>query len=189
MANLLIYAFTGSTLNPTTTASGLTGSAATNGSLTSIDQFNDGWASDPELVACPPASTTTAALAVTNNSYWYFTATPNSGEKISLATLTLKAGRGGSSTPRGLKIRSSIDSYAADLYSHTIDTAIPTWSAISIDLSGAGFQNLTAAITFRFYVWCPTNSNSLDSDDITLTGAVADAAVAVPPNFLPFFWA
>jgi len=191
MANLLIYTFTGNTLNPTTTAEGLTGSAQTDSG--SLDNFATGtgndWVSEPTIQAKPPTGVTTAALAVTNNSYWYFTATPNAGKVLGLAALNLNAGRGGSSVPRGLKIRSSIDSYAGDLYSANLATYGPTWTAISIDLSGVSFQGLTAAITFRFYVWAPTNSNTVDADDIILTGAVADAVAAVSPNFLPFFWA
>jgi hypothetical protein len=190
MANLLIYAFTAGTANPTTTAAGLSGGACTNGSLYSFTANGDeGFASKPNIVAAPPASTTTAALAVTNNSYWYFTATPDAGKKLNFATLTLNAARGGSSTPRGIKIRSSVDSYVADLFSAALLTAPSTWTAINIDLTGASFQGLTAAITFRFYIWAPTTSNTVDADDITLTGTVADAAATVSPNFIPFFWA
>ncbi len=175
MATLLQYLFTSGSAGPQTQAAGITGGNVTNGSLSYFDtNGDDGWASKPVVTANPPASTTTAALSVTKNSYFYLTATPSAGKKISLAALTLNAGRGGSSTPRGIKVRSSIDSYAADLYSAALATATPTWTAINIDLTGAAFQNLTAAITFRFYVWAPTSSNSVDSDAITLTGTVAD---------------
>jgi len=172
MATLLKYAFTGSTLAPTTEVDGLSGSNVANGSLSSFGAGNDGWGSDPVVSCNPPSSTTTAALSVTKNSYFYITITPDSGKKINLSALTLNAGRGGSSTPRGIKIRSSKDSYAVDLYSADLGTAVPTWTAINIDLSGASFQGLTAAITFRFYIWAPTSSNAVDADDITFTGEV-----------------
>jgi len=173
MATLLQYAFTAGTDAATTTASGLSGSVVTNVGCSYFDHNgDDGWASAPVLICNPATDAISAATAVSTGSYWYFTATADAGQFLNLATLTLNAGRGGASTPRGIKVRSSIDSYAADLYSADLDTATPTWTAVNIDLSGAAFQVLSA-ITFRIYIWAPTTSNSVDEDDITLTGTVA----------------
>jgi hypothetical protein len=174
MANLLIYTFDGNTPEPTTVASGIWGSRISTTSLYFLSfSTGDGWASEPTAIALPPNGTTTAALSLTNDSFFWLIAAPVSGKKLNLATLTFNAGRGGASTPRGIKVRSSIDAYASDLYSADLTNVAPTWANISIDLSGAGFQGLISPITFRFYVWCPTNANSVDADDITLTGTVA----------------
>lgn len=189
MANLLIYAFTGNTMNPTTTASGLSGSAIGFGAGGSHEANSAGFTSDPVLYMTPPLNSETAAKAITANCYYLLTATPDAGKKISLSALNFNAARGGAATPRGVCVRSSIDAYAANLYSADCATAVPTWGAIAIDLTGASFQNLTAAITFRIYCYA-ASGKVVCSDDITLTGAVADAAAAtVKPNFIPFFWA
>jgi hypothetical protein len=175
MANLLIYAFTAGTPEPTTVASGVWGSriATLSGNLTWISfGTGEGFASEPTIIALPMTVNTTAALALSNGGYFWLTAAPISGKKLNLTALTLNASRGGASTPRGIKVRSSIDSYANDLYSADLTTTAPTWTNISIDLTGASYQGLTEPITFRFYIWAPTNANSVDADDITLTGTV-----------------
>jgi len=176
MASIVKYSITGSSLAPTTQASGVTGSSIANGSLSSFGAGNDGWASDPVVSCNPPNSTTTASLSVTKNSYCYITITPDSGKKISFSKIILNAGRGGSSTPRGLKIRSSVDSYAADLYSAELATYVPNWTQVQASL-GLDFQAITSPITFRFYVWAPSSSYAVDMDDIDFTGDVADLSV------------
>jgi hypothetical protein len=172
VAVLLQYTFTGSAETPTTQAGGVTGGAVTNGSLSTFGDWSPGFASDPVMTGQPPASTTDKATAIANNSYWYFTVTPSAGKVLNLTSLTLNAARGGASTPRGYAIRSSLDSYAADLSTADLATQLATWTNISVDLSGAGYQGLASAFTIRFYIYAPTSGNSVEADDITLNGSV-----------------
>lgn len=185
MATLLEYLFTGSTAGPTTQAAGVTGGNVTNGSLSTFSiSTGDGWASVPVVSGNGASSATTAAKAVTYNSYFYWSVTPDAGKTLNLTLLHFHAGRGGTTTPRGIKVRSSLDSYAGDLYSATVDTATPTWSDISIDLSGAGYQGLSSAFTFRFYIWTPTTSNAVDVDEIRLEGTISSASALSGKNGL-----
>jgi hypothetical protein len=173
MSVLLQYNFT-SSLSPSTVVSGVSGSDITNGSLTTMATTSLGYSSDPVLQLAPTGSGVDAASAISSNSYFFFTITPNGGKKISLTTLTWNGARGNVSTPRGWAVRSSIDSYSSSLGAADYTAQRTTFEAISIDLSGAAFQNVTSPITFRIYVYCPASSNTVETDDITLNGAVAN---------------
>jgi hypothetical protein len=170
MAVLLQYAFANA--NPSTTAAGLTGSAYTNGSLFYFakDAVDPTWEHGP-------AASTNIAQAVTNNSYCYFTATPDGGKKLDLASLTFICGKGGASV-RGYGIRSSVDAYGSDLQTADVTAVWSSYDSISLDLSGASFQGLTSAITFRLYFYSPDTGSHLWTDNLTLNGTVGDAAPA-----------
>jgi len=116
----------------------------------------------------PQGNATSAANAVTNGVFFSFTVTPNAS--MSLTDLQFDAARGGSGTPRGYDVRSSVDNYATDLSTADLATIRPTYTHVSIDLTGAAYQNLTTATTFRFYVYAPATGNSVDFDNIVLNG-------------------
>jgi len=116
----------------------------------------------------PQANATSAALAVTNGVYFSFTATPNAA--MSLTDLQFDAARGGGGTPRGYDIRSSVDNFATDLSTADLATVRPVYTHVTVDLSGAAFQNLTAPVTFRFYVYSPAAGSSVDFDNVVLSG-------------------
>ena len=172
------YSFTGGSPNPTATASGIAASAITNGSLaTFIPDADNGYATAPVIQVNPPNGSTNAAAAVTNDSYFEFTVTPDT--TLNLAELTFNAGRGGAGTPRGWALRSSVDGFAANIASQDVSTVRPNFSTYSADLSGAEFQNVATPITFRVYIYTPNSGNSIEFDDITLTGLdVANADTA-----------
>ena len=134
-----------------------------------------GYAAEPVLQYKTGTTSTSLAAAITNNQYNGFTVTPDSGKKMSFTTLTFNIARGGTST-RGYGIYSSVDSYASSLGNANVTTNRPTWTAVSIDLSAAGFQNVTSAITFRFYLYSSSNTSTLELDDIILNGTVADVS-------------
>ncbi len=184
MAILLAYAHTGGVLTPTTTASGVGGSTAINGSLSSFATGSGlGYATEPVVIANPTSGATSATLAVTNSSNFSFAITPNAGNSISLTTLTFNIARGGAATPRGYDVRSSADGYATTLGTAAVATTRPNWTAVSIDLSGASFQSTTSTITFRIYIYAPSTVNSLDIDDIVLNGTVASSGTVEQEGF------
>lgn len=167
------YTMTGDSLNTTTNATGIAGSILAKSSLGTFEANSLGYTTDPEIRVIPPASTTTATLAVTNNAYFSFTVTPTNKE-MDFSTLTFNIARGGAATPRGWALRSSLDSYTNTIDTGVLYTARPTWTEESVDLTGASFQNLTTAVTFRIYFYTPSTSYSIEIDDITLNGTVSD---------------
>lgn len=169
------YSVTGDSFNTTTNAVGVAGSTLTNASLGTFETRSFSYSTDPEIKVIPPVSTTTASLAVANNSYFSFTVTPTLKE-MDFSSLTFKVARGGSSTPRGWVVRSSIDSYTNNIDSGDVPTVRPTWTDESVSLSGASYQNITAAVTFRIYIYAPSTGYSLEIDEITLNGTVSDVS-------------
>jgi hypothetical protein len=172
---LLAYTFV-TNYSPTTTAAGLTGSDVTNGSLFNFARGSAGYVSDAELLVYPASGATSQANAVSTSSYWYFTVTPDAGKRLDLTSLTMNMAKGSTSSPRGYGLRSSIDAYAADIQTADLTQVRTTWEAVSIDLSGAPFQNLTSAVTFRMFIYAPTTSSAMDGDDLTLNGTVSDTS-------------
>ena len=157
----------------TTVAPGLAAGDITNGSLYTLGINNSsGYASSPNGEAYPPNAATTIALAITNDSYFQITITPGNLEKLSFTNLTFTAARGGSGTPRGYGVRSSINNYASSLGAADLATARTTWTSITIDLSAAAFQNLTAPITFRFYWYSTSHTAGVDFDTIVFNGSI-----------------
>jgi hypothetical protein len=77
--------------------------------------------------------------------------------------------RGGAGTPRGYAVRSNADSFATNLSTADVQTVRPTYTPISIDLTGAAFQNLSS-LTFRVYSYSPAAGSSLDYDNIVVNG-------------------
>ncbi len=158
-------------INPTISGTGLTVSPITNGATNTYEVSSNGYGSSPELRVGPQS--TTLPGAVTANSYVQFTLTPDGGNQLNLTNLTLNAARGGGETPRGWGLRSSLDGYASNISGpNDIPTQRPTWTGYNIDLSGAQFQGLTAAITFRVYFYSPATGSTVEMDDITVNGTV-----------------
>jgi len=182
MAVLLQYNLT-SDFAASTVAANISGGIVTNNLLASFTRGTAGYDSDNVSSAGPTAGATSAALAVTNGSYFFVTITPTSGNSMSLTTLTINMARGGSSTPRGYQVRSSVDSFAASLGGADLDTVRPTWTAVSIDLSGAGFQTVTSTITFNIYVYSPSTGNVIDWDDLVINGTTAASGTLEQEGF------
>ena len=168
-----------------TTASGITTGAVTDqsGSLTSFTRGGAGYSSDSVSSAGPASGAVDAASAVTTNSYFFTTINPLSGKQISLTTLTINMARGGTAAPRGYAVRSSADSFAANLQTANFTAQRPTFEAISVDLSGASFQNVAGPISFRIYVYAPSTVNVIDWDDLTINGTVADSGTVEQEGF------
>lgn len=184
MAVLLAFNLTNDFV-ASTTASGITTGSITNqsGSLFSFTRGGNGYASDPVSSAGPASGASNGATALSTNSYFFTTINPLSGKQMSLTSLTINMARGGAATPRGYDIRSSADAYAASLATADISTQRTTWTAVTVDLTGAAFQNVTGPITFRIYIYAPSTSNVIDWDDLTINGTVADSGTVDQDGF------
>lgn len=182
MAILLAYNLA-TDFAPSTTASGVTGGTVTNSLLSSLTQGSAGYASDNVSSANPASGATSASLAVSAGSYFFFSITPAAGKKISLTTLTFNAARGGGATPRGYDVRSSQDEFAATLQTADLLTQRTTWTAVSVDLSAAAFQDQSGTITFNIYIYAPSTVNAVDWDDLVVNGTVADGGTLEQEGF------
>jgi hypothetical protein len=84
-------------------------------------------------------------MGIDLDAYFYFTLTPNAGQKINFSSFEY-TGQASGTGPTSFAFRSSLDGFTDDL-------GTPTASGATIDLSGAEFQNITSEITFRLYGW------------------------------------
>lgn len=169
---LVQYTFTGGTFNPTTLNSGLTADAInTTGSTATI--ITSGVTITNTMNYNQNSGSTSAALAITNNSFFQFTVTPNAGNFLNLGNLSFEAAKGGASAPRGYDLRSSLDSYATSISSAEITTVAtvgsPVFQNFSIPLSGPSYLNISSPVTFRLYGYTPTVSATLTWNSITLS--------------------
>jgi hypothetical protein len=169
-AQIVIYSF-GTSGSPTTNAS----STASHVSASVFSGLNGGPATgsgSPVYAAGSGGSFFTATTwtgAAPGSNYFQFTITPDSGYSISATTLTF----GYRATPTGptaYAIRSSADSYTANLASGSF-TNDGNWSSvgsISITLSG-----LVSATTLRLYgSGASAAGGTLRVDDVGLSGSV-----------------
>lgn len=129
---------------------------------------------------------TTAGDAVTRGNFFSFTVTPDSGKAFDLSSLTYTSihnpTAGGDTYANDVTmnffVRSSVDSYAANVGSTTsvgFSTDGSTDTNVSVDLSGASFQNIADPTTFRLYAFESeeiSNDQGARWDDVTLNGAV-----------------
>lgn len=123
---------------------------------------------------------TSIANAVTDNDYMEFTISPNSGFQFNISTIILNFQRSGTGT-RGLAIRNSLDSFAANIDIEKIvldntNTQIITFTVNQI--------NSTMAVTYRIYGWAEATTGSGGigdgtGNDIIVNGAVS--STCTPP--------
>ena len=125
----------------------------------------------PFLRLDPQGSSTSAAAAIAGNKYFEFTLTPEAGYQFTLDSIAFDVTRGGGSTPRGYVLRSSVDNFTADLAGGDLTTARPTYTPVSVTL-GSTYADLTTPVTFRFYNYAPAAGNSIDYDNISLSGTI-----------------
>jgi hypothetical protein len=161
---------TGPGYQPTTVAANTTATdVSISPTVASATIENFGYPTDPVLRLEPGPGVTTAALAVANNTFFAFTVSANPGFVLNLNNLTFDAGRGGETTPRGWVLRSSVDGFASDIDTQLVPTVRPDFTAFTVNLSGAQFNDLSA-VTFRLYDFVPGGGQSLEFDNVTLNG-------------------
>jgi autotransporter-associated beta strand protein len=109
------------------------------------------------------------------NTTSYFTAsfTAVSGTAFNLSSLNYYVGKGGNSDPRGYKIYWSLDNYATVLTGTQLPSGNQQAPALStVLLSNNASAVAVSSVTFRFYVYAPTNGNSVDWTNISLLGSL-----------------
>ncbi|AWA30059.1 hypothetical protein HYN48_08185 [Flavobacterium magnum] len=102
--------------------------------------------------------------------YFEFTLSPQGGNEIDFTNLIFSMLRSGTG-PTNLAVRSSLDTYTANISSLTLPT---TAASFLVDLSGASFQNVAAPITFRIYAWGGTGT--LGVTDFNFDGVITPSS-------------
>jgi hypothetical protein len=109
------------------------------------------------------------------NDYFYFTITPASGYKINFTDFTYGAQASGSG-PTTAFVRSSLDNYTANIGTASV-------SGSSISLTGASYQNITSAVTFRVYAYGASSTGGTFSiNDFSFSGSVVQIPVTTAPQ-------
>lgn len=99
--------------------------------------------------------------------YFEFTLTPNSSYEIDFVSFVYTAQASGTG-PTSFDFRSSLDGYSSSI-------STPLVAGTTISLSAGAYQNLTTAITFRFYGWGGTGG-TFSINDFTFNGSVTATA-------------
>ena len=161
----------------------------------------NGWIAAPtsEVVGSSnPVGTET--LAYQGSDYFSFKVTPTTGFALNLTQLSFGTAfhSTGTFTLSGSYfVRSSVDNYATTIGGNIFDeshvnSTDPTFTERLVDLSGAGYQNLTSEVTFRIYLYDNSNSTTrwLAVDNVELEGTVTPvpepSALAMILPLLPF---
>jgi hypothetical protein len=121
----------------------------------------------------------TEAASLLNDAFINFTVTPNAGFMLNLTGFSMQVGRGGLGGNRATYVYDSVDGFALGssitrLETLANDTTLtrPNSTTIMADLTPARYQNLTTPITFRIYIASDAGGQSMDLDNIALTGTV-----------------
>jgi hypothetical protein len=147
----------GQTVNANITASGIGRGSGIIGSNTN-NRYN--------------ASQWNTAMVIDVNDYFEFTLTPNPGTSIGFTSFVY-TGQASATGPINFAFRSSLDGYAGN-----IGTA--TAGGTTIDLSAITYQNISSAISFRFYGWAALASTGTFSiNDFTFNGVAGVLPITI----------
>ena len=127
----------------------------------------DSWSGSTQLLKTGPGTAVenaTATDALANNWYFQFTLTPNSS--MDIRSIAADWSRGGTTAVRGWFVRSSLDSYATDLYSNQTPIDTPT-GLQNVGFNITGFTGLLAPVDFRFYIYTDQTGRYMDFQNVT----------------------
>jgi hypothetical protein len=174
--SLVNYSF--GTSNATTVAAGLSATPIANAGLATFtpNATGFGYPNEPVLRVVPPTGATSQSAAVAGNSYFSFTLNASPFVQFTATALNFNIARGGTTTPRGYVVRSSVDGFASNLAAADVATVRPTLTPVTIALPGT-FQNLTN-VTFRIYIYALNNTVSEEMDDLSVSGSAQSVASA-----------
>lgn len=171
--NFVLYPFS-TDLNPTTVGAGVTPTLSP-AALSTFFINDDGFGNI--LDARPTSGSTSASLALTNNSFFTLSLSITPGT-FGPVVVSFDVAKGGDSDPRGYFVRTSLDGFATDVLSQTLPSGAnqaPAPQAFSLNLAGQ------SSVTLRFYIWTPDpNTNSVDFRNLRVDGTPAVSSVPIP---------
>ncbi len=148
---------TGQTVDPNLTVSGIGRGSGITGSNANNRYNANGW---------------TTGAPVDLADYFEFVLTPSASYKINFVSLVY-TGQASGSGPTAFAFRSSLDGFVGDI-------GTPIETGATIDLSGATYQNITAAITFRYYAsGAGAAAGTYSINDFTFNGTVIPTLLPV----------
>ncbi len=170
------YSFTATNLDVTLAHPNITAGSISNGGALSQCLVNASlaYSTTPVLQVNPSATSasTNVSASFASNNFFQFTITVDPGLTLSLSNLSFNVARGGSSSTRYTGVQTDLTG-ATNLMEFSIAAVRPTWLVTNLDLSAMPqLQNISGSVTFLFAVATPSSGNSLEFDDITLTGSV-----------------
>lgn len=129
-----------------------------------------GYPNQPQLRFGVFTGNTTPTATVANGGYFEWTVTAPAGPagSVSFNALRFDAARGGTSTPRGLVLRTSADGYATNVWTSDIPEVRPTMGPYNIDLSTLPAITSGGTLTFRMYLYAPGRNNTIEIDQVEL---------------------
>lgn len=163
------WAFTGSSTSGTTTGAGVTAPAYTIGAGTRVtlnSANTQTYSTTPVMEHMTTVAATTAAAAITSNTWVEYTVTRTG--PWTPTQLTFKVAKGGTSTGRGYVVRDSRDNFAANVATAAPTNVRPTFATVTLDLTPVG--QVASTYRVRIYTYCPSTTVSMDYDDISVTG-------------------
>lgn len=171
---------TTSILTPTTIGEGVSATAITGDAGVTLDLANNQTgtlpASKPYLRIAPIGANPTVAAAVTANADFKFSFSALPGFTLNLTSLNFNVLKGGGGT-RGYAVRSSVDNFLTNIATADVTTTRPDWTPVSIPLT-TGYQNLSAATTFKIFSYSAAAGSSVEYDDIVVNGTAAFSGYA-----------
>ena len=120
------------------------------------------------------ASGWTGSSSLSTSDYFSFPITPSTGYHVNFSSFVYTGQRSGSG-PTSFAFRHSSSSFATNIGS-------PNSTGTTLSLTGASFQNITAASEFRFYGW-NSSGGSFSINDFTFNGSVLGTDVVSLTGF------
>jgi len=110
-------------------------------------------------------------LDITDNDYFEFTLTPNTGYEINFNKFFYDSDSDGD--VEQVVLRSSIDAFSSNL-----GNIVDGDGGANIDLTDVNFQGIDSAITFRLYMWeADENGSDFELEDFGFKGTVTQYAI------------
>lgn len=161
----------GMTAGGFTPAAGLGSNGNWNSTSNGIDVTSG---ATPPAYAQKPIAFTTQGDSFTGDAYWSISLAPEAGNSISLTSLTFDLTVFNSGRSPSYYLSSNVDGFSTPIGSVATNQ---TSGAVTIDLSGAQFQNLSSGTELRLYLWSENGAGSSGSrwlfDNVTVNGSVA----------------
>lgn len=142
----------------------------------------------PALSVTSSLTSSIQAHALSGNDYYEFTITPATGFELNLTSLTFDYSRFGGGLTATFFVRSSADSFGADLGAASTSSA--TYATATISLASPAFQHLTSALTIRLYIFDDMNNSAKGAlvDNVVVNGnSVLDPAPVPEPSLWTSF--
>ncbi|HTN46679.1 MAG TPA: T9SS type A sorting domain-containing protein [Flavipsychrobacter sp.] len=104
--------------------------------------------------------------------YFYFTLTPIPGYMLNFTDFSFTYQSSSAASADSFAVRSSIDGFTTDITGPSGITTFGNGVAVMVPLSGASFQNISTAVTFKVFAWNATSAaGTFSINDFSFSGA------------------